>query len=54
VGTQEGFDTDASLVHLTRGADGRLLQGLAVDGTYIRPFTPQARPAPDTFVLGEI
>jgi hypothetical protein len=53
VGTQDGFETDGSLVHLTMGPDGRLSQGLVVDGTFVRPFGPEVRPAPETFTLGE-
>jgi hypothetical protein len=52
VGTQEGFETDASLVHLTRQPDGRPCRGLAVDATFLRPFAPDVHPAPETFTLG--
>jgi len=48
---RDEFETDGSLVHLARDADGRLARGLVVDGTFIRPFAPEARPAPQSFVL---
>jgi hypothetical protein len=48
---QEEFETDASLVHVTKDADGRLVRGLVVDGTFIRPFAPGVRPAPESFVV---
>ena len=45
------LETDGSLVHLAKDEDGRLLQGLVVDGPYIRPFAPQVRPVPESFIL---
>jgi hypothetical protein len=53
VGAQEGFESDASLVHLTKQRDGRISQGLVVDATFIRPFAPRVRPAPETFTLAD-
>ena len=51
VDSASGIETDASLVHLTKDGGGRLLQGLVVDGTFIRPFAPHVLPAPETFIL---
>ena len=48
---QDGFETDGALVHLAKDAGGRLTQGLVLDGTFIRPFAPEVRPAPETFAL---
>jgi hypothetical protein len=43
--------TDASLVHLLRGADGEVVRGLAVDGTFVKPYAPRVRPRPTAFVF---
>lgn len=48
---QEGFHTDASLVHFHLGPEGRLVKGLVVDGTYIDPYSPDGLPNPQTFVI---
>lgn len=52
VGVQDGFETDASLVHLTVGPDERIVRGLAVDATFLRPYDREVQPAPATFALG--
>ncbi|MBI2442185.1 MAG: heparinase II/III-family protein, partial [Lentisphaerae bacterium] len=46
---REGLTTDASLVHIERDGAGKVVRGLAVDGTYVEPFAPRRRAAPDTF-----
>ena len=51
VDAQADLATDGSLVHLTRQADGRISQGLVVDGTFIRPFAPEVRAAAETFTF---
>ena len=51
VDVQDEFETDGSLVHLAREPDGRLSQGLVVDGTFIRPLAPEVRAAPEVFTL---
>lgn len=53
VGVQDDFETDASLVHVATDPHGAIAQGLVVDGTFIRPFAPGVRPAPETFTLKE-
>jgi len=49
---QEGFVTDAGLLHIGRDADGKLVRGLAVGGTFVAPFAPERRPEAGTFTLG--
>ena len=51
IGEREEFETDGSLVHLAKGPDGAVLKGLAVDATYVRPFAPEVRAAPETFAI---
>jgi len=51
IAAQEEFQTDGSLVHLARGPDGAVLQGLAVDATYLRPLVPEVRRVPATFAI---
>ncbi len=52
LGSQGGFETDSSLVHLLMRADGRVLEGCCVHGTYLKPYDPRIRPYPETFPLG--
>ena len=35
IGNADGFETDASLVHLRQDADRNLISGVAVDGSYV-------------------
>ena len=41
--SKKDIATDASLVHVLTGADGKLLRGLAVDGTFVEPYSPKRR-----------
>jgi len=41
--------TDAALVHLHQDAAGKLVKGLVVDGTYLRPYTADVRDEMGTF-----
>ena len=52
VGRQEGFETDAGLVHLQRDARGRLVRGFVGHGTFIEPWAPTVREKPEVFVIG--
>ncbi len=51
IDSADGLETDGGLVHLAKAEGERLLQGLVVDGTFLRPFAPDVRPAPCTFTL---
>ena len=51
IGKWPDFDTDGSLVHLRKDADGTVIGGCCVDGTYFEPFTEQTRQRPETFVI---
>ncbi|NLW50349.1 MAG: hypothetical protein GXY85_05835 [Candidatus Brocadiaceae bacterium] len=48
---RDDFETDASMVHIMRDPAGRPVRALVVDGTFIRPYAPAARPAPQCFTL---
>ena len=52
IDSADGLETDGGLVHLAKAEGERLLQGLVVDGTFLRPLAPDVRPAPCTFTLG--
>jgi len=51
IGAQEELETDASLVHLHRDPQGELVRGLVFDGTYVKPWSPRPRPAPEAFLI---
>ena len=51
LGTQEDFDTDASLVHLRRDAAGVVTGGCCFNGTYMAPFDARQRVQPETFTF---
>lgn len=45
----EGFDTDGSMVHITKDKNHKILQGAVLDGTYIRPYDQVIRDKPALF-----
>lgn len=51
LGQWPDFETDASLVHVRKDANGKVQGGCCVGGTYIEPFDPQTRAEPGTFVF---
>jgi len=51
LGTQPGFETDSSLVHLRKDAAGQVVSGCCVNGTYLEPFSPTIRQQPETFTF---
>lgn len=51
IGKNKDFATDSSLVHIARGADGRVMTGCCINGTYMEPFTRQHLQEPETFLI---
>jgi hypothetical protein len=51
IGEQDGFDSDAALVHLQRRANGTLDRGLVVNGSYIRPFLQEIKSRLEMFPI---
>ncbi|MFB3890729.1 MAG: heparinase II/III family protein [Phycisphaerae bacterium] len=48
----EGIATDASLLHLARCGDGKLIRGIAIDATRLVPLRSERSPRPGTIVIG--
>ena len=52
IDAHEEIVTDAALVHLHKDADGKLVRGLVVDGTYLRPYAAETQGETGTYVIG--
>ncbi len=50
----DGLETDASLIHLHKDAEGSLVKGLIVDGTYLRPYVTEPKSTAQTFTITSV
>jgi len=46
------YETDGGLLHLRRDAAGKVVQGCAVEATYLAPVNTTARPEPALISFG--